>query len=146
MGGERMRGRLTMLPKLLLINVVFLAPSVFPAPMFVPKIFNIELHDVGKNNHFAEMIIDHDGIAGEPVKEKEKEKGVKEKEKEKGVKEKEKKERSIQFNRSIQSKKRKKEGKGSKQKDKEGEDYQLSGRNEERKKAKKKEKESEKGG
>ena len=88
-----------MLPTLLII--VVLAPVVFPGTNYVPKIFNIELQDVGKNNHFAEQIIDH-GIAGEPVKEKEKN------------------ERSKKF----KSKKHKAGKKESKKEEGEGEDYQ----------------------
>ena len=56
-----------MLRKLLIIVLA----TVVLQGNYLPKIFNIELHDVGKNNYFAKQIISN-GIAGEPVKEKEK--------------------------------------------------------------------------
>ena len=55
-----------MLPTLIIIIVVVLAPV---PGRIIPRIFNIELQNVGKNNHFAQQIISND-IAGDPVKEK----------------------------------------------------------------------------
>ena len=59
-----------MLPTLLIIVLA----TVVLHGTYIPKIFNIELQDVGKNyknNYFAKQIISN-GIAGDPVKEKEK--------------------------------------------------------------------------